>query len=577
VLILADDLGWSDVGYQGTDFYETPNLDRLAKEGMVFTQAYAGAGNCAPSRAVLLSGQYGPRHGVYAVDSTERGPKNLMRLVPIPNKSGLAPAQVTLAEALRAAGYATGIFGKWHLGGPEGAPPGQQGFDTVFDSRPNPNVRRDEPADPKGIYSLTRAATEFIETNRGRPFFAYVAHHAIHSALEARPASLARFKAKKPGAQHRAALYGACLYDLDDAVGVLIAKLNALGLERNTLVIFTSDNGGTPQSSQEPLRGNKGGYYEGGIREPFIAYWPGVVGPGARSTVPIHSVDLYPTFLAVARAEAPRDTALDGESLLPLLEKGAGGLKRQAIFWHFPGYLDGPVTRGRDAVFRTRPVSVIRKGDWKLHLYHEEWLLDGGREKLGANNAVELYDIGEDIGERRNLASANPAKRDELLGDLLAWMKKTQAPFPTRDEASGRGSDRGGPQAPIGSIWKRAGTPHSSAMSSGNASRCKRRQAYRPRFERKSGSTLEPSRGGIGMRLKNISTRFTSVNAAPRSHSQAGPRPSQSGRRAGPTRTRARYGGIDEGARLANADHAAAVLFSVQRSRGGNSACAEVP
>ncbi len=438
VLILADDLGWSDVGYQGTDFYETPNLDRLAKQGMVFTQAYAGAGNCAPSRAVLLSGQYGPRHGVYAVESTERGPKDLMRMVPIPNRSGLAPAQVTMAEALKAAGYATGIFGKWHLGGPDGAPPDQQGFDTVFNSRPNPNLRRDEPDDPKGIYSLTRAATEFIETNRGRPFFAYVAHHAIHTALEARPASLARFTTKKPGARHTAALYAACLYDLDDAVGLVLARLKVLGLEGNTLVIFTSDNGGTQQSSQEPLRGSKGGYYEGGIREPFIAYWPGVVTPGARSTVPIHSVDLYATFLDVARAEAPRDQVLDGESLLALLKKGTGGLKRQAIFWHFPGYLDAPVIRGRDPVFRTRPVSVIRKGDWKLHLYHEEWLLDGGREKLDTNNAVELYNIGADIGERRNLASTNPRKRDELLDDLLAWIKATQAPFPTRVQAGGR-------------------------------------------------------------------------------------------------------------------------------------------
>ncbi|HMV47675.1 MAG TPA: sulfatase-like hydrolase/transferase, partial [Blastocatellia bacterium] len=213
VLVLADDLGWKDVGYQGSDFYETPNLDRLAKAGMVFTQAYAGAGNCAPSRAVLLSGQYGPRHGVYAVDNTKRGPVNLMRMEPIPNRSGLAPAQVTLAEALKAAGYATGIFGKWHLGGPEGALPKEQGFDVVYDSRPNPNQRRDEPEDPKGIYSLTRAATAFIEQNKDKPFFAYVAHHAIHTALEARPSSLAKFKAKQPGAQHKAALYAACLYD----------------------------------------------------------------------------------------------------------------------------------------------------------------------------------------------------------------------------------------------------------------------------------------------------------------------------------------------------------------------------
>ncbi len=435
VFIFADDLGWKDVGYQGTDFYETPNLDQLAKAGMVFTQAYAGAGNCAPSRAVLLSGQYSPRHSVYAVGDTKRGPVNLMRMEPIPNKSGLAPAQVTMAEALKAAGYVTGLFGKWHLGGKDGASPKEQGFDVYFDSRsPDPNQRRDEPDDPKGIYSLTRAASKFMEDNRSRPFFAFVSHHAIHTALEARPSSLAKFKAKQPGAQHKGALYAACLFDLDDGVKLLLDKLKELGLDQNTLVVFTSDNGGTQQSSQEPLRGNKGGYYEGGIREPFIAYWPGVIKPGTRSDVPVMNVDLYPTFLAVAGAAPPKDKMLDGESLLPIF-KGNGKLKRPAIFWHFPGYLDDPVIRGRDSVFRTRPVSVIRKGDWKLHLYHEEWQLDGGRAKLADNNAVELYNIAADIGERTNLANTSKAKRDELLNDLLQWFKATNALLPTEKNA----------------------------------------------------------------------------------------------------------------------------------------------
>lgn len=430
VLVLADDLGWKDVGYQGSDFYETPNLDRLAKAGMVFSQAYAGAGNCAPSRAVLLSGQYSPRHSVYAVGDTKRGPVNLMRMEPIPNKSGLATDQVTMAEALKAAGYATGIFGKWHLDGPDGATPKAQGFDVVFNSRPNPNQRRDEPEDPKGLYSLTKAAVGFIEANKDKPFFAYVAHHAIHTALEARPSALAKFKAKQPGSQHKAALYAACLYDLDDGVGVLLAKLKELGLDKNTLFIFTSDNGGTQQSSQEPLRGSKGGYYEGGIREPFIAYWPGVINPGTTNATPIHNVDLFPTFLAAAGAKIPAGKTLDGESLLPLF-KSNGKLQRQAIFWHFPGYLDDPVMRGRDSVFRTRPVSVIRKGDWKLHLYHEEWQLDGGRAKVDTNNSVELYNLAKDIGERNDLANSNKTKRDELLNDLLRWFKSINAPLPT--------------------------------------------------------------------------------------------------------------------------------------------------
>jgi len=430
LLIYADDLGWKDVGYQGTDFYETPNIDRLAREGMVFTQAYAGAGNCAPSRAVLLAGQYTPRHAVYAVNSTQRGPKHLMRLVPIPNRTGLKVSSVTLADALKSAGYATGIFGKWHLGGQDGAPPQEQGFDIVFDSRaPNPNRRRDEPDDPKGIYSLTRAAISFIEDNRNRPFFAFVSHHAIHTALEDRPSSLAKFKAKTPGQQHQDPLYAACLYDLDDGVGLLLRKLDELGLAQNTLVVFTSDNGGTQQSSQEPLRGSKGGYYEGGIREPFIVRWPGVAKAGSRSTVPVHQVDLYPTFLDAAGADIPRGHPLDGESLLPLL-KGDGELRRDAIFWHFPGYLDTPAIRGRDPVFRTRPVSVIRKGDWKLHLYHEEWQLDGGRERIATNRAVELYNIASDIGERRDVADTARRKRDELLNDLLRWIEAIKAPLP---------------------------------------------------------------------------------------------------------------------------------------------------
>jgi arylsulfatase A-like enzyme len=430
LLIFADDLGWRDVGFNGTDFYETPNLDRLAREGMVFQHAYAGGGNCQPSRACLLSGQYTPRHGVYAVESTERGPKNLMRMVPVPNRHGLAAENYTLAEALKAAGYVTGIFGKWHLAGADGAPPEAQGFDVVHESYAGWRDATPDPANPKGIYSLTRAAGEFMAKHRDRPFFAYVSHYAIHTALQAKPATLDKFKAKPPGQQHSHPLYAACLADLDDGVGLLLKQLAELGLERKTLVIFTSDNGGTQQSSQEPLRGNKGCYYEGGIREPFIARWPGVIPAGSRCDVPVINVDLYPTFLEVAGATVPKDKVLDGESLLALFQ-GGKALKREAIFWHFPGYLDNPVLRGRDPVFRTRPVTVIRKGDWKLHLYHEEWQLDGGRAQVGTNNAVELYNIAEDIGERNNLAGANPARRDELLDDLLKWIPSTQALLPT--------------------------------------------------------------------------------------------------------------------------------------------------
>lgn len=455
VLIFADDLGWKDVGYQGSDFMETPNLDQLAKEGMVFTHGYAAAGNCAPSRACMLSGNYTPRHHVYAVGSTDRGPKRSQRLVPVPNKSGLAVDNITFADAMKATGYVTGIFGKWHLDGKDGAEPREQGFDVVSESyhgwkgdgagKTNPN--------PKGIYSLTKAAGEFMEKNKDKPFLVYLPHYAIHTGLQAREETLARFKAKAPGKQHSDALYAACTYDLDDGVGLLMKKLKELGLEENTMVVFTSDNGGTQQSSQEPLRGNKGGYYEGGIREPFIVRWPAVTKPGSKCDVPVINVDLFPTFLAAAGAPVPEGKVLDGESLMPLL-KGEGELQRKAIFWHFPGYLDNPVIRGREldvkTGFRTRPVSVIHKGDWKLHLFLEEWQLDGGREKLATNHAVELYNLRDDMGERTDLAAQNTTKRDELLDELFAWHLSIKAIVPTEpnpkyDPAAkaGKGKGRG--------------------------------------------------------------------------------------------------------------------------------------
>ncbi|MCA9065561.1 MAG: sulfatase, partial [Planctomycetaceae bacterium] len=419
---------------QGSAFCQTPNIDRLAANGLVLTNGYAAAGNCAPSRACLISGQYTPRHHVYAVQSTNRGPKNLMRMVPIPNRTELAGSSTTVAESLKAAGYRTGIFGKWHLGSTknDNTGPTDQGFDVYFDSRsPNPNASEGRVnKDPKGIFSLTEKAGEFMAADSDQPFFCYVAHHAIHTALEARPETLTRFEKELPEEHRKLAMYAACTYDLDAGVGQLLSKLDELGIADNTLVVFTSDNGGTQQSSQEPLRGNKGCYYEGGIREPMIIRWPGRTTPGSRSDVPVINVDLYPTFLAAAGAQPPKDHTLDGTSLLPLLQPD-GKLERSAIFWHFPGYLDSPVIRGRDPVFRTRPVSVIRKGEWKLHLYHEEWQLDGGRSRITENNAVELYHMTSDIGEGENLVASNPEMREDLLNELLTWFDQTHALLPT--------------------------------------------------------------------------------------------------------------------------------------------------
>jgi arylsulfatase A-like enzyme len=435
VLIFADDQGWKDVGYQSDGKFLTPNLDRLADEGMVFTDAYAAAGNCAPSRACLLSGNYTPRHHVYAVGSTARGPEELHRLIPIPNRDGLGADFVTIAEVLKEAGYATGHFGKWHLAGKDGALPSQQGFDETFDSfgerklkQGSEGNKKGPPTDPKGVFTLTRKACDFIERNQDRPFFCYLPHHAIHVPLQLRPDTKTLIEKHSDAARPSTAYLG-CTYDLDASVGILLAKLKELKLEKNTIVVYTSDNGATGGSSQEPLRGNKGCYYEGGIREPFIVRWPSVVKAGSKSSVPINLVDLFPTFLAAAEIPVPVGKVLDGESLLPLL-KQEGDLKRTAIYWHFPGYLNQAVTRGRDPVFRTRPVSVIRKGDWKLHLYHEEWQLDGGRDALATNHAIELYHLASDVGERKNIAVEQAVKRDELLDDLLAWFETTNALLP---------------------------------------------------------------------------------------------------------------------------------------------------
>jgi arylsulfatase A-like enzyme len=448
VLILADDLGWKDLGYTGSDFMESPVIDRLARQGCVFTNAYSAAGNCAPSRACLLSGLYTPRHEVYAVGSTDRGPKAAQRMVPVPNRQGLGPRFVTVAEALRAAGYATGHFGKWHLAGRDGALPTEQGFDVSFDSFGSGEEpegaegnKTGPPTDPKGVFTLSRKACAFMEQHRQRPFFVYLSHHAIHTPQQAQPDSLARFTAKAPGEQHKNALYAACTYDFDASVQLVLDKLQELGLEEDTLLVLTSDNGATQASSQEPLRGSKGGYYEGGIRVPWIMRWSGKAPAGRVCETPVQHVDLWPTFLAAAATgtahndAAGNSSAVDGESLLPLL-LGEQALQRSSLFWHFPGYLDKPVIRGREldvrTGFRSRPVSVIRRGDWKLHLYHEEWQLDGGRAALGVNRAVELYNLADDIGEQRDLAAERPQQRDALLDELLGWMAATEAKLPTQ-------------------------------------------------------------------------------------------------------------------------------------------------
>jgi arylsulfatase A-like enzyme len=426
IFILADDLGYKDVGFNGSDYYLTPNIDKLAKEGMVFNYAYTGGANCAPSRACLISGQYTPRHGVYAVGSTSRGPISEMRLMPVKNTQHLSPSNFTIADALKSAGYATGVFGKWHVGSEKDkTDPLNQGFGVAMDANGNKKVSITE--DPKAIFQITDEACKFVTENKDRPFFAYVSHHAVHSNHQARASTLAKFRAKAKGKNHNDALFAACIYDFDEGVGKLLNCLKELGLEKNTLIIFSSDNGGTPNSPQEPLRGNKGSFYEGGIRVPFIARWPGKIKAGTSSSTPIINLDLYPTFAAPANAKIPSDKVLDGENLLPIFKGEKAITDRDKLFWHFPGYLDKAVIRGRDSIFRTTPVTTMRKGDFKIMLYHEEWLLDGGWQKRATNNSIEMYDLKNDPGEHTNIASSNPQKRDEMIKDLQDWMKNTNA------------------------------------------------------------------------------------------------------------------------------------------------------
>ncbi|PPL03618.1 sulfatase [Parapedobacter indicus] len=429
VLILIDDMGWKDAGFMGSDFYETPHIDQLAKEGKVFTNAYAAAGNCAPSRACLLSGQYTPRHGVYAVNSTDRGPKEKMRLTPTPNSTVLPAENFTVAEALKANGYATAMFGKWHLGGGAGTRPSDQGFDVGAEMKVPKEKEFKETNDPKGIYRITEDACAFMEAHKDGPFFLYVAHHATHMAIQAREEWYDHFGKKPKGTLHGDDRFAAMNAQMDDGVGQLLEKINALGIADRTLVIFMSDNGGLPRSSQHPLRAFKGAYYEGGIRVPLIARWPGKIKAGSTTDIPVLNTDLYPTFVELAGGKLPTDKVLDGESLVEIFA-GTGSSVRKPKFWFFPGYLDKADPGARDTDFRTRPVTVVRKGDWKLLLYHEEWLLDGGRDRLSTNRAVELYNLRNDISEQHNLANDAIEKRDELLTDILAWHEQVDAKLP---------------------------------------------------------------------------------------------------------------------------------------------------
>ncbi len=427
VLIVADDLGWRDVGFMGSKFYETPNLDALAKQSLLFTNAYTAAANCAPSRACLFSGMNTPRHGIYTVGTSERGDEVSRKLIPIKNTNTLADSFFTLSEALQQAGYYTANIGKWHIG----QDPKTQGFDfnvggthqgspTSYFSPYQITTIKDG---PKGEYLTDRLTTEavsFLKQNSQNPFFLYLPYYAVHTPLQVPKALEEKYEKKPTTVGQKNAIYAGMIESLDTNIGRILRQLDELNLTENTIVIFTSDNGGIRSISyQDPLRAGKGSYYEGGIRVPLIIRWTGKVAEGAKTDVPVTNMDFYPTILDILSMKSI-NSKLDGKSLLPVLKGGT--LAERPLYWHFPIYLEAyhfDSDDGRDPIFRTRPGSAIRLGDWKLHKYYED-------------SAIELYNLKDDVGERNNVAQKNPAIVKKLHDKLINWQKEVNAPIPRK-------------------------------------------------------------------------------------------------------------------------------------------------
>jgi arylsulfatase A-like enzyme len=434
VFILADDLGWTDLAVQGSKYYETPNIDRLASQGLRFTSGYTCGPNCQPTRAALMSGQYGPRTGVYTVGSIDRFDWQTRPLRPVDNVTKLAPEIVTVGESMKAAGYATGYFGKWHLGDDPEHHPSAQGFDEAivsagqhFDFNTNPKTPY-----PKGTYLadfLTEKAIGFIREHKAGPFYLHIAHFGVHSPYQAKDELIAKFKPKPGVGGHDDPTYAAMIASVDESVGRVMATLDELGLAENTLVVFTADNGGVGGyesvgitgkngiTNNAPLRGGKGTLYEGGVRVAYMFRWPGQIEAGATTDRPINSVDLYPTLLELTGAPKPNQP-LDGESYLAVLR--GKDKPRSPLYWHFPGYLGASQNQ-----WRTTPVSTIRDGDWKLM----EFLEDGH---------TELYNLRNDLSEKNNLVATDPDRAAALRAKLAKWRDSVGAKLPTKNDQTAK-------------------------------------------------------------------------------------------------------------------------------------------
>lgn len=404
VLFLIDDMGWRDMGFAGNKFIETPHTDKLAREGVIFSQAYASAPNCAPTRACLLSGQYTPRHGVYTVvDERHKPGLPHHRILAANSNAAMSGDVVTIAEALKEHGYATACFGMWNLGRGRKGPstPLGQGFDRYLQPR-DLGFEKDTYIDGDDYLTdrFTDEGIKFIETNRDRPFYLYLPYHAVHAPYEAKPNLLKKYERKGSPDPHHAATVEV----VDQNVGRIMATLRRLKLDTNTAIVFTSDNGGNRQYTA-PLKGSKGQLYEGGLRVPTCVWWSGISKPGRTSDIPILSMDFYPTMLDIAGIPRPKDHRLDGESLLPIL-KNTGDLKRDTLYWHFPCYIG-----------RSTPCSAIRTGNYKLITFFED-------------NRDELYNLNDDPNEQKNLAATNATKARELKDRLEQWWASTSAAIP---------------------------------------------------------------------------------------------------------------------------------------------------
>jgi arylsulfatase A len=420
IFILADDLGWHQLGCYGSKFYETPNLDRFAKEGMRFTDAYAAAAVCSPTRASIMTGKYPARlHLTDFIKGRSLTDKKLLT----PEWTPYLPLEeVTIAEVLKGAGYVCGHFGKWHLNKDKryklGRPmdPGSQGFDDVLTThKPGAGPESKYEEDWHHVREITERSVAFVEKNKDKPFFCYVTHNSIHRPEKEKKELIEKYR-KKPDADndqeygHNNPIQAAMLETLDESVATILRKLDEINLSRNTLVVFFADNGHLGPKDCKPLRGSKADLYEGGIRVPMIVRWPGVVKAGTRCSVPVISIDFLPTLLEAVGVKVA-DPDVDGRSLMPLLKR-TGKLKRDAIHFHYPHYHGQSIA----------PSGVIRQGKYKLVEWFEK-SIDG----VNTPGALELYDLEKDLNEQNNLAPKMPRLAAQLHAKLKKWRKSVGA------------------------------------------------------------------------------------------------------------------------------------------------------